>query len=196
MQFTYTLHYRDQLEAARATFPGDPAPPRPRPTALVVIAVVLLSAGIYLLLSRMPAASRAAVPAAPADVVVEVSPDPMEHPVFGSGAIIASLGGALYVIPLAYVFGVRRSDRPVHDAPVTVALDEQGMTIRSPAKEFSLAWDGVVAVSETPRLFVLKTVSDLRLALPKRALDEPADVDALRDALRQHVPAMAGVVAA
>jgi hypothetical protein len=144
------------------------------------------------LLSRMPAASRAAVPAVAADGKA-VSSDPMEHPVFGIGAIVAALGGAVYVVPLAYVLGMRRSTRPVHDVPVTVGLDERGVSIHSAVKDFSLAWDGVVGVSESRRLFVLKTVSDLRLVLPKRAMEEAADLDALRAVLRQYVPPLAGV---
>ena len=195
MQFSYTLQYRDQLEAARAVFPGDGPPARTRPTRVAFVAVVLLAAGIYVLLSRVPAVSHAASPAPAADAEEPLS-DPMEHPVFGSGAIIAALGGALYVVPLAYVIGVRRSARPVHESAVTIALDEQGVTVRSPAKDFSLAWDGVVTVSESRRLFILKTVGDLRLALPKRALEEAEDVDELRTLLKQRVPAMAGVVPA
>jgi hypothetical protein len=195
MQFTYTLQYRDQLEATRVTFPGDAPAARPRPTAAALLAVLVLAAGIYLLLSHMPAASRAAAPAVAPDAPAEAPSDPMENPVFGTGAIIAALGGAAYVVPLAYVLGMRRSARPVHDGPVKVSLDERGVTIRSAAKEFSLAWDGVVAVSESPRLFVLKTVSDLRLTFPKRALEEVADVDALRGVLQERVPAMAGVMA-
>jgi hypothetical protein len=194
MQFTYTLQYRDQLEAARARFPGEAPAARPRPTAAALLAVLMLAAGMYVLLSRMPAVSRAAVPAAAADGV-DGSSDPMEDPVFGTGAIIAALGAAAYVVPLAYVFGMRRSARPVHDAPITVGLDEHGVSIRSAAKDFSLAWDGVVAVSESPRLFVLKTVSDLRLVLPKRALEQAAGVDALRGVLEERVPAMAEVAA-
>jgi hypothetical protein len=193
MQFTYTLHYREQLEATQARFAGDPPRPTPRPTAVAMLAVLTLSAGIYVLLSRMPAASRAAVPAPVNDGSAAATPDPMEHPVFGPGAIVAALGGALYVVPLAYVLGMRRSARPVHDGPVTVRLDEDAVTVRSATKDFSLRWDGVVAVAETPRLFVLKTVSDLRLSLPKRVVDEPADVDALRGVLQERIPAMAGV---
>ena len=195
MQFTFTLQYRDQLEAAQARFPGDSPAARPRSAATALLAAAVLAVGIRLLGSHMPAASRAAAPAVAPDAVGGVTSDPMENPVFGTGAIIAALGGALYVIPLAYVLGVRRSARPVHDAPVSVSLNDRGVTVRSDAKDFSLGWDGVVAVSESPRLFVLKTVSDLRLALPKRVFEEPADVDALRGVLQERVPAMAGVAA-
>ena len=195
MQFSYTFHYRDQLEAARVTFPGDATPARPRPTLLALVAFGVLAAGVYVLLSRVPAVASAAAPSAAADGA-EMFADPMEHPVFGVGAIVTALGGALYVVPLAYVIGMRRSARPVHEGPLTVSLDERGVTIGSTAKDFSLAWQGVVAVSESRRLFVLKTVGDLRLALPKRALEEAEDVDALRNLLRQRVPAMAGVAAA
>ena len=195
MQFAFTLQYRDHLEAARATFPGERPVARPRPAGVALVAAVVLAAGVYVLLSRMPAVCRAAAPAVAGDAAGPVS-EAMDHPVFGAGALIAALGGIVYVAPLAYVISMRRSARPVHDEPVTALFDEHGVAVRSAAKDFFLDWDGVVAVSESPRLFVLKTVSDLRLVLPKRALEKAVDVDALRDLLRQRVPAMAEAVAA
>jgi hypothetical protein len=195
MQITYTLEHRDLLEVASARFPGD----RPRaraPRSLGAMAALLtLALGLYVLTSHLPAVSRAASPPVVMDPVTEAPADPLDNPVFGMGVLVTALGAIFYVVPLAYFLGMRRSARPVHAAPVTVGLDEAGLTVRSKAKEFALAWDGVVAVCETPRLFVLKTVGDVKLALPKRALEEPADVDALGSALRQYVPAMAEAAA-
>jgi hypothetical protein len=195
MQLTFTLQFRDQLDATTARFPGDPPRPRSRQSLVGAAALLALCIGLYLLISHLPAASRAAAPPVVLDPVTEAPADPLENPIFGTGALVAALGAAFYVAPLAWFLGMRRSARPVHDTPVTVALGEDGITFRSKAKDFALAWDGVVAVSETPRLFVLKTVGDVKLALPKRALEEPADVDALGSALRQYVPPLAEAVA-
>jgi hypothetical protein len=180
MQLQYHLHYRDELEAASARFPGDPPAAAPRPgVGLLLLALVATLTGLLLLLSRGRAT--------PALWDTLAQADRINHPVFVAGVLLVAVGGAMYFVPLTYLLGVRRSARPLHDDPVTLVLDDDGLTLEGPAKKLRLAWSGVAAFSETKRVFVLKTLGDLRLALPKRALDTPERADALRELLRLRV---------
>ena len=204
MHFDFTLHYRDELEAARAPFPHDPTSPAPVPRPLPTFGWVIVLAATALafaMLSNSPARCPAGLPAGVDDGEVLPEPDPLDNPRFVAGAVTAGLGAALFVIPLAFVLGQRSAARPYHDKPVTAILDESGVTLRTDARELHLAWDGVVAVAETKNLFVLKTLSDLRLTLPKRALrdyfgDDRGRIDDLRHALQHRVTPVAMKAAA
>ena len=197
MQFQFTLQYRDELEAARARFPGEAIQPpatRPLPVSVVTWSVVLvLCYGLYLLLNHAPAQSRAATTAGVADVAFEA--EPLDDPLFAAGALVAGLAAACYVIPLAYLLGLRRSDRLLHDKPATVSLTDTGLILRTETKELSTEWSGVVAMAETRNVFVLKTMGDLRLTLPKRALRDIEVVNELRGFLHLHITPLAEVVA-
>jgi hypothetical protein len=199
MQIEYTLQYRDETEAAQARFPGEPViAGRPAPTAagrrgaLGWVLFLVLAVALYLLLNHRPAQSRGA---ALGEVEVEsaAQPDPMENNVFAAGALAAGLGAIVYAIPLAYLLGRRRSPLPLHEKPASLRLDEAGLTLRSGDKEFTTLWPGVVALAETKNVFVLKTIGDLRLTIPKRAAGEPERIDFLRSLLRRHVTPLAAV---
>ena len=202
MQFQFTLQYRDELEATRARFrgqevesPGAAAGGRSLPAGVVAWSLIsVIALAIYLLLHRAPAASRAAVP------VVEQSnvsplPDPLDDPQFAAGAMVAGLAAACYVVPLAYLIGLRRSQRPLHERPATVSLTDAGLALRTDAKELSADWSGVVAMAETRNLFVFRTMGDLRLTLPKRALGDVEAVNDLRGFLHLHIAPLADVAA-
>lgn len=206
MQFDFTLHYCDEAEAARAAFPGDP-PRRPGPRrpllALFSWAIAFALVGVlYLLVSNSPAQCPAAVPLDGTEAVgasATEPPDPLDNPVFAAGALVAFLGATVYVVVAAYVVGRQYAARPFHDKPATALLTGSGLTVRTDAREFSVTWPGVVAVAETKSLFVLKTVGDLRLVLPKRALldrfgDDHGRLDSLRQALATHVTPLASAV--
>lgn len=79
------------------------------------------------------------------------------------------------------------------EAPVTLALGDAGVTLRTAHKELLVKWDGVAAVARTPTLFVFKTVGDLRLLLPLRAVGGGQDVRHLEVELRRFVPPLAAV---
>ena len=179
MHLQYHLHYRDELEAASARFPGDPPAAAPsRGIGFLLLALVATLVGL-LLLSRGRAA--------PALWNTLAQADRINHPVFVAGVLLVAVGGAMYFVPLTYLLGVRRSARPLHDDPVTLRLDDDGLTLDAPSKQLHLSWAGVVAFTETRRVFILKTLGDLRLTLPKRALDTPERTDALRELLRHRV---------
>jgi hypothetical protein len=93
----------------------------------------------------------------------------------------------MVVVPLAYALAVRRSHRPLTRHPVRIDVGADAIVLTTPTNELTVAWTGVVAFAETRHLFVLKTLGELRLALPKRA----ADADALRTLLRQQVAPLA-----
>jgi hypothetical protein len=196
MQLEYTLQFRDETEAAGARFPGEPvipgqAAPAPARGAIGWALFVVLAVALYLLLNHKPTESRGAAPAAP-DVDI-AQPDPMADNTFAAGALTAGLGAILYSIPLAYLLGRRRSPLPLHDKPASLRLDDVGLTVRTGDKEFTTLWPGVVALAETKNVFVLKTIGDLRLTIPKRAAGEPERVDFLRSLLRRHVTPLAAV---
>jgi len=190
MQFEFVLSHRDQAEAQVASFPGD-APPaaaagkRPRP--LTFVAAVVLFLLVALLLQLGPAVAAAASGYCPR-VVMESRGD---RRVFAAGAVLAGTGLLLCLVTTITLVRARRSLRPVNPERVALHLGDQGLTLRTPSKEFSLAWDGVVAVAETPNLFVLKTPGDLRLALPKRALATPDALAELRAAIHSRVAPLA-----
>ena len=183
MQLKYHLHYRDELEAASARFPGDPSSARsPRGVGVLLLALIATLTGLLLISRGRPAPGLW-------DTLAQA--DRINHPVFVAGVCLVAVGAAMYFVPLTYLLGVRRSARPLHDDPVTLVLDDDGLTLDAPSKQLRLSWAGVVAVAETRRVFVLKTLGDLRLALPKRALDTPERTDLLRELLRLRVPPLA-----
>jgi hypothetical protein len=191
MQLKYVLEYRDVAEAQAQRFPGDPAPTRapvPAGVQLAAWAVVLLCvAALYLLLSRTPhrlTPLRTALSEA----------DRIDHPVFVAGLVLVAVGGAMIVVPVSYSLARRRSARPVgDDASVTVTFDDDAVTLRTARKQLRVKWEGVAAVAESRTLFVLKTVGDVRVIVPKRAAGSPAAVDWLRGELRRRVLPMATV---
>ena len=197
MQLEYTLQFRDETEASGARFPGEPViPGRPAPTAgrgaLGWILFLVLAVALYLLLHHRPAQTRGAA-LSESDIESAPQPDPMENDVFAAGALAAGLGAIVYAIQLAYMLGRRRSPLPLHEKPASLRLDEAGLTLRSGDKKFTTLWPGVVALAETKNVFVLKTIGDLRLTIPKRAAGEPERVDFLRSFLQRHVTPLAGV---
>ena len=194
MLLEYVPQFRDDTEAASARFPGDAPDPR-APGAPVrfglaawACAALIVAAGSLLLTARGRAS------AALWHALVQA--DRIDHPVFVAGVLLTAIGGAMVVVPLVYLHGLRRSARAVIEQTVRIDLGDDCLTVRTAAKELSVAWQGVVAVAETRRLFVLKTLGDLRLALPKRAApgfaDEPVQsTDALRELLRRRVTPIA-----
>jgi hypothetical protein len=188
MQLHYVLEYRDEADAAAARFPGEPTRRDPRVSlragllgwsACIGIVVIL-----YLLLSRASAAGGAARSAL-------IEADLNNHPVFVAGVVLVAIGGAMCVCPAAYAVALRRSTRAVHEHPVSVRLGEDGIALRSAPKELFVGWDGVLAVVELRKVFVIKTVGDLRFVLPKRACETPEAADAVADLFRRHVPPLA-----
>ena len=197
MRLEYVPQHRDDLEAASARFPGDapdpraPGAPIQSGAATWAFAVLVVLLGLLLYVSRERAGGvlwRALVQA-----------DRIDHPVFVAGVLLTAIGGAMVIVPLVYLHGLRRSKRPVIEQTVRVDLDDEALTLRLPAKDLTLAWTGVVAFAETKDLFVLKTVGDLRLSLPKRAIPGFADApvrsaDDLRNLLRRRVTPLAEAV--
>ena len=194
MHLEFVPQHRDDHEAATARFPGDAPDPR-APGAPVrfgvagwVCAALVVAAGLLLFNFRGRAGAvlwHALVQA-----------DRIDHPVFVAGVLLTAIGGAMVVVPLVYLHGLRRSTRAVIEQTVRIDLGDDCLTVRTDAKELSLAWQGVVAMAETRRLYVLKTLGDLRLALPKRARPGFAETpiqsaDALRDLLRRRVTPIA-----
>jgi hypothetical protein len=145
---------------------------------------------VALLLQLGPAVAAAANGYCPR-LVTEIPGDPT---LFAAGTMAAVIGLLGCVIPTLLLLRARNSSRPVSPLPVTVLLADDGLTLRTTAKQFTLAWDGLVAVAETPALFVLKTVGDLRLPLPKRALPSPDGVAQLRTMLHARVAPLAAAL--
>lgn len=199
MRLDYVPLHRDDTEAASARFPGEATNPHAagapgRPALLGWACAALVAASSALLLYP-----RGYVRAALWSALAQA--DRIDHPVFITGILLTAIGGAMVVVPLVYLLGLRRAARPVIDQAVRVDLGDEGLTVRLSARELTLAWDGVVALAETRRLFVLKTVGDLRLALPKRAapgFDEAPGLaaEALRDLLRRRIAPVAAVAPA
>ena len=193
MQFQYVLQHRDATEAIAHRFPGDPPLPgqskRAGRTQLLGWAVFLIVAvALYVMLQR------AAAPQATTPLLAALSePDRLDHPVFVSGVILAAIGGAMIVVPLAYLIARKRSARPMFDTPATLEIGDAGVTLRTPDKELVVAWDGIIAVAETRTLVILKTASDLRLLVPRRCIPSPEAAQSLRDELRRRVPPLAAV---
>lgn len=193
MQFEYVLQRRDDAEARAARFPGDPAPAKAaakRPALAHWIAAVVLFTGVVLLLQLGPAVAAAAAGYCPR-VVAESHGNPN---LFAAGTLSAAIGLHGCVIPVLCLLRARRSTRPVSPIPVTASLADDGVTLTTAAKEFTLAWAGVVAVAETPNLFVLKAPGDFRLPLPKRALPSADAAARLRELLHSHVPPLANAL--
>ena len=197
MVLEYVPQYRDETEAASARFPGDAANPRAagapaRFGAIGWICVALVLVTLCLLVApRGRRGNASPIYSALAEA------DRIDHPVFIAGIVLVAVGGAMVVVPIAYLLALRRSARPLVAQSIRVDLGDDFITLRLPSKELTVSWQGVVAFAETRHVFVLKTLGDLRLALPKRAVpgvaDSPAAVDALRELLRRRVTPFAGV---
>lgn len=184
MQFQYVLDYRDEADAQTARFPGESTVRSVRsswPAAIGIAVCAALIMGLVLLFPRDTRVFRAAL----------IEADRNSDPVFVWGIVIVAIGGALCVCPTAYAVALRRARRPVHAKPVTIRFDDAGVTLVSPDKELSIAWSGVVAAVELRSVFVLKTVTDLRLVLPKRACETSAAVNAVSNLLRMRVVPLA-----
>jgi hypothetical protein len=193
MQFEYVLQRRDEAEAQTARFPGDRHPagdPPKRPSPVTFITAVIVIVTVALLLQLGPAVATAASGYCPR-LVTEIPGDPT---LFAAGTVMATIGLLSCLIPTLLLLRARNSSRPVSPLPVTIFLADDGLTLRTTAKQFTLAWDGLVAVAETPALFVVKTVGDLRLPLPKRALPSPDAVAQLRTMLHARVAPLACAV--
>lgn len=198
MLLEFVPQHCDDVEAASARFPGDPPDPRAAGAPARFGASGWVCTGLVVLLAAIVLSARGRGTALVWHALVQA--DRIDHPVFVIGVLLTAVGGAMVVVPLVYVLGVRRSARPVIDQRVRVHLGEDAVTVRLPHKELSLSWQGAVAVAETRNLFVLKTLGDLRLSLPKRGVpgfaDSPdAAVRALRDRLQSKIPPLAAVVA-
>jgi hypothetical protein len=190
MLLEYVPEHRDDFEAASARFPGEAinpraagGPARARAVLGLVVAVAVVATAL-LLLPRPPVRG----PSLFGQVLTEA--DEVNDPVFVWGLVVAAVGGAMVVVPLAYALAVRRSHRPLTRHPVRIDLDDRAVVLTTPTNELTIAWAGVVAFAETRHLFVLKTLGDLRLALPKRG----ADPDAVRRLLRERIAPIAGIV--
>jgi hypothetical protein len=192
MRFEYVLQHRDQAEALQAWFPGGPEPAGASPAPRRWVAAVVLAAGILLLLQIGPAVAAAASGYCPGAVTDAAGDGRLFH----AGAVSAGAGLLLCTATVLVLLRMKKSDRPINPSPVDVAISDDGVTLRTETKDFALTWDGVVAFAETENLFVLKTMGDLRLALPKRALASPDGVAQLRETLRARVAPLGAVVTA
>jgi hypothetical protein len=191
MVLEYVPQYRDEFEAASARFPGDATQPRAAgsPARVRAIGWLALAIAVLTLVLLLLPRSSSRGPSPFTNALAEA--DRIDHPVFVAGLVLAAVGGAMVVVPLAYALALRRSARPITSFGVRVDLGYDAITVRTPSSELTLTWPGVVAFAETRHLFVLKTLGVLRLALPKRA----ADPDALRALLRTRVTPLADVAA-
>jgi hypothetical protein len=189
MFLEYVPQYRDEFEAASARFPGDATQPRAAGSPARVRAIGWLALAVAVLTLALLLSPRRSSRGPLTDALTEA--DRIDHPVFVAGLVLAAVGGAMVVVPLAYALALRRSARPLTSFGVRIDLGDERVTLRTPASELTLTWPGVVAFAETRHLFVLKTLGDLRLALPKRA----ADPDALRALLRNRVTPLADLAA-
>jgi hypothetical protein len=189
MFLEYVPQYCDEFEAASARFPGDATQPRAAGSPARVRAIGWLALAIAVLTLALLLSPRRPSRGPLIDALAEA--DRIDHPVFVAGLLLAAVGGAMVVVPLAYALALRRSARPLTSFGVRIDLGNERVTLRTPASELTLTWPGVVAFAETRHLFVLKTLGDPRLALPKRA----ADPDALRSLLRSRVTPLADLAA-
>jgi hypothetical protein len=187
MLLEFVPEHRDDFEAASARFPGEAidrraatSPARARAVLGLVVAIAVVTTALLLLPRRAGAG-----PSLLVQVLAEA--DEVSDPVFVWGLVVAAVGGAMVVVPLAYALAVRRSHRTLTRHPVLIDVGADALVLTTPTNELTVAWTGVVAFAETRHLFVLKTLGELRLALPKRA----ADADALRNLLRQQVAPLA-----
>ena len=196
MLLEYVPQYRDETEAASARFPGD----APAPAATGVTRTLLsVAAAVAMTIVLLSTSTRGGASATLWGVLAQA--DKIDHPVFVAGVVLAAIGAAMIVVPLAYLTAQRHSSRPVVEAAVRVDLAGDLLTLRLPLKELAVEWEGVVAVAETRNLFVLKTLGDLRIVLPKRGApgfaDEPsAAAETLRELLRRRVTPLADLAAA
>jgi hypothetical protein len=189
MFLDYIPQYRDDFEAASARFPGDATQPQAAESPARVRAIGWLALAIAVLTLALLLSPRRSLRGTSPFTDTLAEADRIDHPVFVVGLLLAAIGGAMVVVPLAYALALRRSARPLTTFAVRIDLGDDAITVRTPASELTLSWPGVVAFAETRHLFVLKTLGDLRLALPKRA----ADPDALRTLLRTRVTPLADV---
>jgi hypothetical protein len=187
MLLEFVPEHRDDFEAASARFPGEAtdrraatSPARARTLIGLVVAIAALTTTL-LLLPRRAGDGQTLF----GRVLAEA--DEVNDPVFVWGLVVAAVGGAMVVVPLAYALAVRRSHRPLARHPARIDLRDDAIVLTTPTNELTVAWTGVVAFAETRQLFVLKTLGDLRLALPKRG----ADADALRSLLRERITPIA-----
>ena len=188
MLLEFVPEHRDDFEAASARFPGEAinrraatSPARARAVLGLVVAIAVVTTALLVL------PGRTARPSLFGQVLAEA--DEVNDPVFVCGLIVAAVGGAMVVVPLAYALAVRRSHRPLTHDRVRIDVGDEAIILTTPTIELTVAWTGVVAFAETRHLFVLKTLGDLRLALPKRG----ADPDALRSLLRRRIAPLAEV---
>ena len=195
MQFHYVHQYRDAAEALAHRFTGDPAPSAPvissRAQLAGWVAVAACVVALYAVGNR---AGGGAACAALRGTLAEL--DRSDHPVFVTGVLLCAIGAALILVPAAYLLARRRSTRATSDeAPVTVRLDDAGITLVTAAKELRVKWGGIIAVGETRSLLVLKTAGDLRLIIPRRAIPSAEALQQLREEFIRRVPPMASVAA-
>jgi len=197
MFLEFVPQYRDETEAASARFPGDAVRPRApgAPVHFRAIGWICVALVIVTLCLLLVPRGRRSNPSPIYRALAEA--DRIDHPVFIAGVVLVAVGGAMVVVPISYLVALRRSARPLVEQTVRVDLGDDFITLRLPSKELTVSWQGVVAFAETRHVFVLKTLGDLRLALPKRAVpgfaDSPAAVDALRELLRRRVAPFAGI---
>jgi hypothetical protein len=76
--------------------------------------------------------------------------------------------------------------------PQTFETGDDGVELSSAAVSTRWKWEAFVGLDETTSLFVLRLPRDLRLIVPKRALQHPGELDAFRETLRSRVAAPTG----
>src|SRR4051812_35982473 len=113
MLLEFVPEHRDDFEAASARFPGEAtdrraatSPARARAMIGLVVAIAALTTALLLLPQRASGGQSLF-----GRVLAEA--DEVSDPVFVWGLVIAAVGGALVVVPLAYALAVRRSNRPL-----------------------------------------------------------------------------------
>jgi hypothetical protein len=82
--------------------------------------------------------------------------------------------------------GVRLDQR----RPVTVTLDEEGISVAQPRRRWSFAWERVQRVEEGERLWIFVGPGHA-FYLPRRALADPGETARLRQFLQQRVAVQA-----
>jgi len=160
MLLEFVPEHRDDFEAASARFPGEAtdrraatSPARARTLIGLVVAIAALTTTL-LLLPRRAGDGQTLF----GRVLAEA--DEVNDPVFVWGLVVAAVGGAMVVVPLAYALAVRRSHRPLARHPARIDLRDDAIVLTTPTNELTVAWTGVVAFAETRQLFVL---AELRL---------------------------------